>query len=158
PEPDQERRDQTPRLVISRSAERMNRLIKDLLDVTLLEAGELKLERTPLSSADLAKDATDSQRPLASAARVTLRVGVGRDVGDVLGDRDRLLQVFDNLIGNAIKFTAKGGDILVSAKREAHEILFSVADNGRGISDENMKHVFDRFWQAATREKRLGAG
>jgi signal transduction histidine kinase len=158
PEPDPERRDQTPRLVISRSASRMNRLIQDLLDVALVEAGELKVERAPLSATDLARDAAESEKPLAAESGLELDLEMSGDAPEVLGDRNRLLQIFDNLIGNAIKFTPKGGRITIGVRPGENEVEFSVADTGRGISPEHTPHVFDRFWQAATRAKRLGAG
>ncbi|MGZ3441200.1 MAG: sensor histidine kinase, partial [Polyangia bacterium] len=75
----------------------------------------------------------------------------------ISGDRDRLLQVFENLIGNAMKFTKTGGSITVGADSREHEVVFRVADTGLGIAAENLPHVFDRFWQA-TRADRLGAG
>lgn len=153
-----ERRDQTPRLVIVRSAERMNRLIQDLLDVALIEAGKLKIERTPVSTIDLVRDAVDSQVALASSSGVELILEAPERAQDILGNRDRLLQVFDNLIGNAIKFTDKGGLITVRVLPKASEVMFAVADTGSGISREDIPRVFDRFWQAATRAKRLGAG
>jgi PAS domain S-box-containing protein len=158
PEPEPERRDQTPRLVIARSASRMNRLIQDLLDVALVEAGELKVERAPLSATDLARDAVESEKPLAAESGLELDLEGTGDAPKVLGDRNRLLQVFDNLIGNAIKFTPKGGRITVGVRPGENEVVFSVADTGRGISPDHTPHVFDRFWQAATRAKRLGAG
>ncbi len=76
----------------------------------------------------------------------------------MLGDRKRLLQVFENLMGNALKFTPKGGCITVSAAAKDRVVQFTVADTGPGIAPESVPHVFDRFWQAATRERRLGAG
>lgn len=158
PKPEPERRDQTPRLVISRSASRMNRLIQDLLDVALVEAGELKVERVPLSSTDLARDAAESEKPVAAESGLELDLEMTGDAPEVLGDRNRLLQVFDNLIGNAIKFTPKGGRIIIGVTPGEHDVQFSVADTGRGISPEQTPHVFDRFWQAATHAKRLGAG
>jgi len=102
-------------------------------------------------------EAVEMQRPLPSASSLELRVDVDRDVPDVGGDRDRLLQVFENLIGNAIKFTAAGGCITVSATSIDHEVVLSVADTGGGIASENVAHVFDRFWQA-TKAGRQGAG
>ena len=158
PKPHPERRDQTPRLVIARSAARMNRLIQDLLDVSLVEAGELKVDREPVSAIELARDAVEAQTPLAEESGLELRLEASEAVPDVLGDRNRLLQVFDNLISNAMKFTSSGGHITVGVRAREHDVLFSVADTGRGISPEQTPHIFDRFWQAATRAKRLGAG
>jgi signal transduction histidine kinase len=76
---------------------------------------------------------------------------------DVWADRDRLLQVFENLIGNAIKFTEAGDCITVGARTADGQVLFWVNDNGVGIAPENIPHVFDRFWQARRADRR-GAG
>ncbi|HEY7235064.1 MAG TPA: PAS domain S-box protein [Gemmatimonadaceae bacterium] len=159
PGPEPERRDQTPRLVIARSTARMNHLIQDLLDVAVVEAGQLlKVERERLSVADLVRDAIETQATLASSSGLDLRADVGQDVHDIWGDRHRLLQVFENLIGNALKFTAEGGRVTVGAVLKDKEVVFSVADTGSGIAPESLTHVFDRFWQASTRAGRLGAG
>jgi PAS domain S-box-containing protein len=160
PGPEPERRDAGPRLVITRSAKRMNELIQDLLDVAVVESGQMKVHRVPLPAAELARDVVEMQIPLASSAGVELRLEVGPDVRDVWGDRNRLMRVFDNLIGNALKFTTNGGRITVSvaARQQEQEVLFSVADTGVGIAPDSVPHVFDRFWQAAGRASRLGAG
>jgi PAS domain S-box-containing protein len=157
-EPELERRDQTPRLVLTRSAERMNSLIQDLLDVAVMENGQLSVQRERLSAGDLAREAVESQAMLASSSGLELRLDVHPGVHDVLGDRKRLLQVFDNLIGNALKFTPKGGCITVEAAARDGEVVFSVADTGPGIARESLQHIFEPFWQAATRAARLGAG
>ena len=91
--------------VIHRAVTRMNRLIQDLLDVALMEAGQLTIDRARLSAGALIVEAVDMQRPLASSSSLELRIEVDANVAEVWGDRDRLLQVFENLIGNAIKFT-----------------------------------------------------
>jgi signal transduction histidine kinase len=82
---------------------------------------------------------------------------VDPDVPEIWGDWDRLLQVFENLIGNAIKFTRAGGRITAGAAPRDDEIVFWVADTGDGISSEDLPHIFDRFWQAS-RAGRHGAG
>ncbi len=153
-----ERRDPAPRQLIQRAADRMNQLIQDLLNVALVEAGQLKVEPARLSVSDLLGDALRMQKPLASAAKVELRDDLGPEVSQVWGDRRRLLQVLDNLVGNAIKFTEPGGRIVVSAAVNADEVVFSVADTGRGIARDALPHIFDRFWQAASQARRLGAG
>ena len=113
-----------------------------------MEAGQLTIERARLSAGELIVEAVDMQRPLASSSSLELRVEVDPDVPEVWGDRDRLLQVFENLIGNAIKFTQAGGRITVGATSRDHEVVFRVADTGCGIASENLPRVFDRFWQA----------
>ena len=155
--PEPERRSQEPVEVTRRAAKRMNRLIQDLLDVALMEAGQLTIERARLSAGGLIAEAVDMQRPLASSSSLELRVEVDPDVAEVWGDRNRLLQVFENLIGNAIKFTQAGGRITVGATSRDDEVVFWVADTGSGISSENLPRVFDRFWQA-TRTERRGGG
>jgi signal transduction histidine kinase len=155
--PESERRSQKPMEVIHRVANRMNRLIQDLLDVARMEAGELTIERARLSAGGLIAEAVDMQRPLASSSSLELRVEVDPDVAEVWGDRNRLLQVFENLIGNAIKFTQAGGRITAGATSRDDEVVFWVADTGCGIPSENLPRVFGRFWQA-TRTGRHGAG
>jgi len=154
-----ERRSVKPADVIERAAKRMNRLIQDLLDVAVMEAGQLALERAQLAARDLIVGAVDMQRPLAASSAIELRLelDLDHDLPDIWGDRDRILQVFENLIGNAIKFTEAGGRITVGAVAREHEVIFRVADTGSGIAPENLPRIFDRFWQA-TSAGRLGAG
>jgi PAS domain S-box-containing protein len=154
PEPD--RRSQKPGEAIESAVTRMNRLIQDLLDVALMEAGQLTIQPARLSTRELIVEAADLQRPLASSSSLELRVDVD-DVPEIWGDRDRLLQVLENLIGNAIKFTEAGGWIGVGATSRDHEVVFWVSDTGSGIASEDLPRVFDRFWQA-TRAGRQGAG
>jgi signal transduction histidine kinase len=135
----------------------MDRQIQDLLEIARIEAGQLTITRAQLSARELIVEAVDLQRPLASSASLELRVELDREVPEVWGDRDRLLQVFENLIGNAIKFTKAGGRIRVGAAPSDHEVVFWVADTGGGIAPESLPHIFDRFWQA-TSAARQGAG
>jgi len=155
--PEPERRLQKPRDVIHDAANRMSRLIQDLLDVALMESGQLTIQPARLSVRELIARAVDVQRPLASSSSLELRVDVDRDVPEIWGDRDRLLQVFENLIGNAIKFTERGGSVVIGAASRDREVIFWVADTGSGIAPDDVPRVFDRFWQA-TRPGRRGAG
>ena len=155
--PEPERRSLKPMEVIHRAATRMNRLIQDLLDVALIEAGQLTIEPARLSAGELIVEAVEMQKPLASSSSLELRVEVNPDVPEVWGDRDRLIQVFENLIGNAIKFTTVGGRITAGATSRDDDVVFWVADTGCGIASEDLSHVFDRFWQAS-RSGRKGAG
>jgi PAS domain S-box-containing protein len=142
---------------ITRAASRMNHLIADLLDVTRLEAGRLPIEPKRLSSTQVVADAFEHHQALASSRGIELRATLPAALPDIWADRDRLLQVFDNLIGNAVKFTQSGGLVTVEAVPRDSHLLFSVADSGPGIPLEDHAHLFDRFWQG--REARYsGAG
>ena len=150
---------QSPRPIesIERAATRMNRLIRDLLDVTRMEAGRLFLESARVTAQQIEADARETQTSSASSASLDLRVDFAKDLPDVWANRDRLLQVFENLIGNAVKFTKPGDGIIVGAAPREGEVLFWVADTGCGIAAEDVPHVFDRFWQAR-KAGRGGAG
>jgi PAS domain S-box-containing protein len=133
--------------MIEKSANRMSRLIQDLLDVTRLEVGPLTLEQTVLTSNEFLSDVLASQGPLVASASLEIRLDAAPDLPDIWADRDRLLQVFENLIGNAVKFSKPGGHISVAARAGPSEVLFSVADTGSGIESKDLPHLFDRFWQ-----------
>ena len=127
-------RSEKARAGILRAANRMNRLIGDLLDVTLVEAGQLAVQCERLSTRQLVMDSIEVQRPLASSASIELHLQLPDDVPDIWGDQHRVLQVLDNLVGNGIKFTPVEGRITVGAAPRDGEVLFWVADTGAGIS------------------------
>jgi signal transduction histidine kinase len=136
----------------------MDRLIEDLLDVTRMEAGHLSVEPEPVATRQVVSDSVEAQEPLATAASLELRADLAGALPDVWVDRDRLLQVFENLIGNALKFTRAGGVVTVgAAPRHGGEVLFWVSDTGAGIAPDQLPHVFDRFWQSRKAGRR-GAG
>jgi signal transduction histidine kinase len=143
--------------VIQRSASRANRLIQDLLDVAKIQAGGLAVDPIPVDVKSLINEAAESATPLASAAHLTVACAPPEKPISVATDRERVLQVFANLIGNAIKFTPKGGQISILACHENDVVRFTIADTGPGIPPEHLDHVFDRYWQAKSTAK-LGAG
>jgi signal transduction histidine kinase len=153
--PEREVRDAGER--IKRAALRMTRLIQDLLDITRLEAGQITVEQSRVPASEIAAEAIESQRTQASSGGLQLRVDLPTALPDLWADHYRLLQVFENLIGNAIKFTPRGGTITVGATSRGNDVLFRVVDTGPGISVDDQKHLFDRFWQART-ARRSGAG
>jgi PAS domain S-box-containing protein len=143
---------------IVRAAARMDHLTQDLLDVSLIETGQLKIDGDRVNVSDLVLDAVDTQRPLASSSGLAIRIEGAND-GDVLwANRERLHEVFENLIGNAIKFTEAGGHITVSATPRNEDVLFSIADTGYGIPPESISQVFEPFWQVVSRAGHLGTG
>ena len=146
---------QEPLKSIAAATKRMGRLIQDLLDVVRLEAGRLSLNANPHAALSLLHEAVESARPLAS--QHPLRMEAPEQLPSVLGDRDRLQQVFSNLLGNALKFTPPGGEVVVAAHEEGEHVRFSIRDTGPGIPPEALEHLFDRFWQAQQGDRR-GAG
>jgi PAS domain S-box-containing protein len=142
---------------IQRSLDRANRLIQDLLDVTRIEGGALTVARVEISTRPLLLDALDEEQLLAANASIALRLDAPEELSPIVGDRDRLLQVFENLVGNAIKFTPPGGSITLGATARPGEVLFRVEDTGVGMSPESLARVFERFWQEG-RAERHGAG
>ena len=143
--------------VILRSVSRATRLINDLLDVTSIDAGQLSIVRAHFSAEQLVVGAVEAQQLLASAGSVELRLAMQPQLPEIWADRDRCMQVFENLIGNAIKFTPPGGRITVSAVASDSDVHFSVADTGAGIAPEELPSVFNRFWRAKN-TRRDGAG
>ena len=142
---------------IHRSAERMHRLIHDLLDVAAIEAGQLAIERSPMTVDALVNDALELLRPLATAKNITLVADVAPGLPAVAADRERVLQVCSNLGGNAIKFTARDGRVEIRVTLRDAVVEFAVSDTGPGIAAADLPHVFDRFWQAKN-TVRGGAG
>ncbi len=142
--------------VIQRAATRANRLIQDLLDVAKIQAGGLAVHPVPVEIKSLVYEAAEYASPLAGAREIDVVSKVEMS-GKVSSDRERVLQVFANIIGNAIKFTPKGGEIRIYATPEGTDVRFTIADTGPGIPAENLPHVFDRYWQAKSTAK-LGTG
>jgi signal transduction histidine kinase len=142
---------------IERAAERANRLIEDLLDTTRIEAGALRVSSESLSPGAIVAEAVEAQGLAAVAAGVELETDLAQGLPSIRADRDRLLQVFENLLGNALKYTPAGGTIVVGVAPREQDVLFRVADTGRGIATESLPRIFDRFWQAK-RPARRGAG
>ncbi len=133
---------------IQAAAERMSRLISDLLDWGRIEAGGLPLEPSVLGAGVLVSEALESVRPLAEERRLQVVAELPEESLRVHCDRTRVLQVLGNLLGNALKFTPEGGRLTVGARPRGHEVCFQVEDTGQGIPPEQLAYVFDRYWQA----------
>jgi PAS domain S-box-containing protein len=142
---------------IERAATRISRLIQDLLDVTHMDAGRLSIEPARVPAGQVLLESVEAQESLAASNSIELRPDVTAELPELWADRDRLLQVFENLISNAVRFTGRGGRITVGARPREEDVLFWVADTGIGISGDDLPHVFDRFWRVRKAERR-GAG
>jgi signal transduction histidine kinase len=130
------------------SAERMKRLISDLLDLASIEAGHLFFDFAQRSATALVDEVIELHSAMAEAKSLRLEGKSEESIPDVRCDRGRILQALSNLVGNAIKFTPQGGAILVRVSRQGSSVLFAVTDTGPGISDQDLAHVFEPFWQA----------
>ncbi|MFL5357973.1 PAS domain S-box protein [Archangium sp.] len=144
--------------LIRRSADRAIRLIQDLLEVAKLEAGRLTVELQPEDAGRLVDEVVELHRPLAEARGLKLERELEAELPAVLADRGRVLQVFSNLIGNAVRFTPEGGRVTVRARREGAEVCFCVSDTGQGIPPESLCHLFERYWQAKGSSEGAGLG
>lgn len=146
---------ETQRLCISR----MKRLIQDLLDAARIEDGRLELQRVALRPNELIERALEEHEIAAADESVELVGDAPGDLPFIDVDARRMAQVFANLISNAIKFTAQGGTVELSAEvaGDGDIVRFSVSDTGRGIAEDKLPHLFERFWQE-DREEARGAG
>ncbi|HJQ12854.1 MAG TPA: ATP-binding protein [Gemmatimonadaceae bacterium] len=143
--------------LIADAADQMDALIRDLLDVTRLDVGQLQLVPEPVEPFALLNETLRTMRPLVANKNIALDVQIEEGLPKVQADSERIQQVISNLVGNALKFTAAGGKISIAARRDRNAVRFSVADTGRGIPKEHLPKVWDRYWQS-TRTDREGAG
>ena len=143
--------------LIREAVKRMDRLIGNLLDLTRIESGIFSVQTTECTISDLLDETLREIRPQAENNGVRLEMKCASDLR-ISCDRDRLLQVFSNLLANAIKFVpGRNGLIAVSCEETENNLRFLVSDNGPGIQAEELPHVFDRFWQGR-QKKRGGLG
>jgi signal transduction histidine kinase len=147
--------------VITRTVERIDRLVRDLLDVSRIEAGTLALDARPTRPETLVDEAVQLLGPTAAEAGIELKARICGPLPEVDVDPVRIVQVLANLVGNALKFTPRGGRVRVrvAAEPDPRRVRFSVVDNGVGIPEQNIVRLFDRFWQAdAARASGAGLG
>jgi len=133
---------------IERNAKSQSQLIDDLLDVSRIITGKLQIDRGPIDLSSVIEAAVDAVRPAADAKSIGFDVSVEAARSYVLGDQNRLQQVFWNLFSNAVKFTPRGGRVSVDATCTDSYMRISVTDTGIGITPEFLPFIFDRFRQA----------
>jgi PAS domain S-box-containing protein len=143
--------------VIERNAKLQAQLIGDLLDISRVISGKLRLETKPAYPVEIVEAALASVRPAAEAREVRVERTLDPGAGPVLADPGRLEQIVVNLLGNAVKFTPRGGWVEVGLEEGEGEVRIQVRDGGEGIEPELLPHVFDFFWQAdASTTRRQG--
>lgn len=134
---------------IDRSARVQAKLINDLLDITRIANGSLWVEKVPTPLVAVIESSIDEAYPAATSKGVDLQISLDRSIGTIAGDPSRLQQVFNNLILNAIKFTPAGGKVTVKAEAVGSAARVTVTDTGKGISEEFLPFVFDRYRQSS---------
>jgi signal transduction histidine kinase/ActR/RegA family two-component response regulator len=145
-------------LAIERNARAQTKLIEDILDVSRIVSGKIRLSVGPVDLAAVIQHAVDAVRPAADASEIQLLLVLDASAGQVVGDPDRLQQVFSNLLSNAIKFTPRGGRVHVQLWKPNSHAEVIVKDTGAGIPSEFLPHVFDRFRQADASSTRAHGG
>jgi len=144
--------------VIIRNTSTQTQLVEDLLDLSRVVTGRMRLTFEPCELGSLVTDAVDAVRPAADAKGVALVTVPGPDAGTISGSPDRLRQVVWNLAMNAIKFTPSGGRVEIAAARDEGSASIVVADNGVGISPSVLPHVFEQFRQEDSSSTRAHGG
>ena len=144
--------------VIERNASAQSKIIDDMLDMARIIAGKLRLEMQPVDLLGIVLAAVDVVMPAATAKRIALRTSLDPKTPRVLGDQDRLQQVVWNLLSNALKFTDSGGAIDLRLEMTGKSASITVSDNGQGISEEFLPHVFERFRQNDASSSRRHGG
>jgi signal transduction histidine kinase len=143
---------------IERSTKTLGQLIEDLLDVSRIVTGKLRLQARPVRLPGVIRAAMEAVEAAAIAKSVMLEARIDSDLPVVLGDPDRLQQVLWNLLSNGIKFTPRGGRVGISLTGRSSEVLITVTDTGVGIKREFLPHVFERFRQAESSTNRTHGG
>jgi signal transduction histidine kinase len=140
-------RDDWPRAIaaIERNTRALAQLIDDLLDISRIGSGQLRLDPTTFDLGALVTSVVDDLRPLAQSRQIRLEAAVEAGLPMIAGDPRRIQQVAINLLNNALKFTPAGGRVLVRAAREGTTVSFAVSDTGIGIAPDFLPHVFERF-------------
>lgn len=144
--------------VIERQVKHMVRLVDDLLDVSRVTRSKIELKKEPIEIAAVVRSAVEASRPLIEACNHRLAISLPVEPLTIEGDFVRLTQVVTNLLNNAAKYTARGGQIWLSAKKEDGEVVITVRDSGEGISAEHLSHVFELFMQVEHHAARMHGG
>ncbi|MBZ2209671.1 PAS domain S-box protein [Massilia soli] len=144
--------------VISRQVQHMSSLVDDLLDISRVTRGLIELSGTDLDVNRVVADAVEQVRPLVEARLHQLTVTSPAEPAHVMGDHKRMVQILSNILNNAVKYTERGGRIVVRTETTASQVIISVEDNGAGVAAELQPHVFDLFSQAVRSSDRAQGG
>ncbi len=143
---------------VRQEADRLQRLVADLQELSRVEAGAVPLQLQPIPLGRLIQTVTARLGPLFEAKGVHLQTELPERLPDVLGDEDRLTQVLVNIVGNALKYTPVGGRVTISARQQGEAVILAVQDTGIGLSAEHLPHVFTRFYRVDKSRARASGG
>jgi PAS domain S-box-containing protein len=144
--------------IIDRETSHLGNLINGLLDMSRLEAGRFQINRTPVAIRDTILDSLKMFQSLAQQKNIELTKNIPENIPEMNLDIERIRQVIVNLLSNAVKFSDPGGSVKIKAETTDNELIFQVADHGTGIREENMKHLFERFYREEGEKVRGGTG
>ncbi|MFM8427993.1 MAG: sensor histidine kinase, partial [Chloroflexota bacterium] len=134
--------------VIYSESERMHRMVIDLLDLAKLDAGTAEMKMLPVNMGALLNSVTEKFTPQSQRTGVKIELDLPETLPPLIADGDRLAQVFTNLTDNALKFTPQGGTVTLNAFIDMDKMHISITDTGMGIPEEDIPHIFQRFYQA----------
>ena len=154
----QEERQSHAIAVLTRNAESLRQMIDDVLDVSRITSGKIRLNVMPVQLDEIVRNAVATMQPAADAKGVALQVVVDAEIAPVPGDQDRLQQVVWNLLSNAVKFTPRGGHVRLRVAPLDSRVQLVVSDDGQGIDPAFLPHIFERFRQADSRFAREHGG
>ncbi len=144
--------------LIVRNVDRQARLVDDLLDISRIESNRIKFNMEPVSLLEALEHSIENIRRLSESKGVALGADICRSLPAVLADRDKLIQIFVNLLNNAVKFTQRGGSVTVLAQESGDNIEVTVSDTGIGIDPSHAEHIFDKFYQIDSTSTRAAGG
>ncbi len=145
-------------LAAREDSDRLNAILEDLLDISRIESGKARMSLTSVSPQVIAAQAAEHFATAFQDAGISLKTDVPDDLPEVMADASRIVHVFDNLLSNALKHTAAGGAVTISAHADEQRVVFSVADTGTGIPREYLNNIFDQFFRVPGQQAQAGAG
>jgi two-component system, OmpR family, sensor histidine kinase BaeS len=144
---------------IHAEADRLNRLVDDLQELSRVEARAYRLDIRPVEVSSLVQTVTKRLAPRFESKHISLNLELPSDLPHILADEDRAIQILTNLTGNALQYTPEGGNVTITAKEVKDEIEITIRDTGVGIPPEHLSHIFDRFYRVdKSRSRQSGGG
>jgi signal transduction histidine kinase len=150
---------QTELLMAAREdSERLVGILEDLLDINRMESGKSQIGLEPVTPRALVRNSMEPFLAEAKDKGITVLNDVSDDLPEVMADAEKMRHVFANLLSNALRFTSPGGSVTIRAAQEKGHVAFVVEDTGKGISEQELKHLFEQFYRAPGQDEKSGVG